>query len=91
MKVKDLLTNESKWTKGAYSRNREGEVTDVLDSGHSVCWCLRGAIDLCYFGDERAQVRSKVRMYIDGEIEPWNDSFKTTFQDVKKLIDELDI
>ena len=60
MKVKDLLTDESKWTKGAYSRDAEGETTDLLDRG-AVCWCLRGAIDLCYNGDERGVIRTSIQ------------------------------
>lgn len=91
MKVKELFSDESKWTKGAYSRDSRGETTDVLDYEHAVCWCLRGAIDLCYCGDKRDEVRSKVRNYIRNEIEPWNDSFTTTFADVRKLVEELDI
>lgn len=93
MKVKELLSDESKWTKGAYARNALGRQALVEDS-EAVCWCFEGAIMKCY-GDILSQViEDKILAKIslqNHSIITWNDDSERTFAEVKALVEELDI
>jgi len=88
MKIRELLTENSKWTRGAMARDDAG--VPVVESGSSaVCWCLVGAAWKCYPEfSERTGVIRKMSLKI-GAIGDWNDSHN--FTDVRKLIEELDI
>lgn len=48
MKVKELLSEETKWTKNHYAKNEEGEPVSSLFS-EACCWCLKGAVTKCYY------------------------------------------
>jgi len=95
MKVRDLLSDASKWTQQAYARLPDG--TDV-DWGHpdAVCWCLASAIRVC-FGEtvETWAVLEYVREHLNVAdqfaLAAWNDAPERTFADVKALVDRLDI
>lgn len=93
MKVKELYTDASKWTQRTYAADANGEcVSYHMDS--AVCFCLAGAIHRCYPEDneEKNTVYKKLNqrlhglMYID-----WNDEPGRTFEEVKALVEELDI
>lgn len=94
MKVKELLTDESKWTKGEFARTAEGMCCGSLSS-FAVRWCLDGAVDHCYRGNGDgviySEVREKVKKEIGGSVWDWNDNKERTFEDVKALIEKLDI
>ena len=47
MKAHELLSDCSKWTRGCYSRNRNGTPC-ASDSPHACQWCAMGAIIKCY-------------------------------------------
>ncbi len=101
MKVKELLTDASKWTQKAYKRdaNGDGECAEEL----AVCWCLEGALRHCYdhcynrydvgFVHSRARCHllnyCKIEHGVDHII--WNDLPTTAFEQVKALVNELDI
>lgn len=94
MKVKELLTDESKWTNTYAARNPNGEPCDSCSTS-AVCWCLYGATQKCYPRyDEWMPVVDKIRKYLkancDGcAIGTWNDNH--SFQDVLALVKQLDI
>lgn len=97
MKVRELLSDKSKWTKRAYARNAKGEKIESWNPD-AVCFCLKGAINRCYQDStEHALVADKVENAIarkDGfniGIACFNDRESTTFSDIKKLVEELDI
>ena len=87
-KVRELLIDESKWHKGNFAIDSEG--LEVSPNDKNACkWCLMGAIKKCYQGAEYVLVLNKVHRKINN-IFHWNDSF-AKFEDVKRLVDELDI
>lgn len=48
--VRALLSDPSRWTKGAFARDASGHNT-MPSAGNAVCWCLNGAVRKV-FGDE---------------------------------------
>jgi hypothetical protein len=112
MKIKELLTDESKWTQETLAKNENGERVSPTQSD-AVCWCLVGAIYKCYSPYEQPKIyfklSDKFKVYaklinkfninsiqidnrrIDNRIGIWNDQSTRTFDDVKRLVEELDI
>lgn len=97
MKVQDILTDESKWTRGTDARDADGESVDWA-SPKAVCWCLNGAIQAAYGRGGQAKVamvrdilKQRKKIKFSQGIGPWNDSSRTTFKQVQKLIKELDL
>lgn len=90
MKIKDLLTDESKWTKGADARSEHSNFV-MPESAFATCWCLRGLVYKCYEGEEAYSVICKINNKLDTAICVWNDAPERTFAEVKALVEELDI
>jgi hypothetical protein len=44
VKVRELLSDKSRWTQRTFARDSNGWSTDV-DSGNAVSWCLVGAME----------------------------------------------
>jgi hypothetical protein len=93
MKIKELLTDESKWTQNAGARDKE-KIPVPPKSEEAVCWCLFGAILKCYGEDK--EVYNRLDKYIlynltGMGIFSYNDNPKRTFKDIKALIEKLDI
>ncbi len=95
MKLKEYYTNESKWTQYTWFRNSESGAT--YHSEEAVCACLEGALSICYGGSEDYR---KIRALIEenipsafgmNQIAAWNDDEQRTFDDVKALVEKLDI
>lgn len=95
MKVRELLTDESKWTQKACARDAIGKVLTAIDRrsiGAAACWCTLGAMEVCYtkFTDWDS-VRDRIVKSVGMSVSTWNDAPERTFADVRKLIEELDI
>ena len=90
MKVKELLTDETKWTKRVFARTAGGFRVSPTNKD-ATCWCLLGAIERCYPGSQYCAIRDKVIGFLQYPISLWNDSPNRTFKDVKNLVTELDI
>lgn len=91
MKVKELLSDSSKWTQGSFAKDKFGEVTKI-DSKDATCWCLQGALQLCYGNYSiNPSIYDKVKSEINRSIPGWNDTPERTFEDVKQLVETLDI
>lgn len=93
MKVKELLSDENKWTKGAMARDIQGTAC-IYSSLFACCWCLHGAIDYCYPNkNERSSIFILVKRNLRGfrDIVSFNDNETIFFGDVKALVNELDI
>ena len=94
MKVKELLSDESKWTKGFHARKADGSATSV-ESKEAVSFCLVGAVLRCYpigYPIALKVIRKGIRrMKLRCSVYDWNDRKKRTFADVKNLVEELDI
>ncbi len=90
MKVRDLLTDESKWTKDTYARDKDGNAT-TPGASDAVCWCLVGALERCYIPtSEFGLVYERLARRTDGAAK-WNDASERTFPEVRALVEELDI
>lgn len=91
MKIRELYTDESKWTQYTEARNYEG---DEISLNHplAVSFCLIGAVWKCYpDAESRKKICDKITNKIDMSIDEWNDKEERTFAQVKALADELDI
>lgn len=97
MKVKELLSDESKWTRSAYARDSMGHSIPSTDPD-AKCWCLQGAINFCYQGKLHQQKEEAMiklgeviqQQYCTPSIFHFNDR-KATFEDIKKVLDIADI
>lgn len=90
MKVKELLSDKSKWTTQVFARNAVGEGVDIHDS-EACQHCLIGAIRFCYPDNgERHDIYVKVRKKVEpSTIIMFNDH--QGYEAVKALVTELDI
>jgi len=89
MKIRDLLSDITRWTKGASARNLEGE--SVLATEPCACYCVYGALVHCYGFTGAAAVYARIRERLGMSPVKWNDAPERTFAEVKALVDELDI
>lgn len=106
-KVKDILKTENNWTKGAYARTSKDAPQISPDNPEATCFCLKGAIirhcqttsdtnasewkrfhDTCH--KVRVYIIQNYKEYYDS-MESWNDAPERTFDEVKKLVEALDI
>ena len=89
MKVRELLSNATRWTKGTYAKNHLGN--NVLYTDEKACqWCLSGAIQKCY-PNNYGTITKKVEAQIGSDILNWNDKPQRFFQEVQSLVEVLDI
>lgn len=94
MKVKDLLTGPDKWTKGNFACDLDGHRANILTpAAHR--FCLIGAVYQCYGLKEAPLVRERIMDRLGkqtaGGVVGWNDDEARTFDDVRRLVEELDI
>jgi hypothetical protein len=90
MKVKDLLSSPEKWTQQAYAKTKHGIATSSSDPD-AFCFCLLGAVHKCYSIDEIGYINQKIQRNIEGAIAEWNDDPTRTFEEVKQLVESLNI
>jgi hypothetical protein len=100
MKVKDILSDESRWTQGAAARNKRGELCSVL-SPDATRFCILGAMARVYrskhamrecerrVADAIAAFGGRITYAI--EIGDWNDDPGRTFDDVRQVIEKADV
>jgi hypothetical protein len=93
MKAKDILTDESKWTRGTQARDRRGMPCDPR-SKRAVQFCLVGAIFRVYRGWEERHRAFDAIWHVIGPTKPieyWNDDPSRTFADVLEALEKADI
>lgn len=97
MKLKELFDDESKWTQLALARDKNKNVV-IFGSSSADCFCLFGGVMKCYpskFFNTQTRVISLIRGALNVEstlqITQWNDDPNRKFEEVKKLINDLDI
>lgn len=89
MKIQELLTDSTKWTQGEMSLAADGRIISS-SSDEAVCWCLLGAMIKCY--SKPLEVMVKVKEYLEVDnLAGWNDSPTRTFDDIRKLVTNLDL
>lgn len=86
MKPSELLSDESKWTRGVCARDAQGNEVDV-NSDKACSFCIVGALIVCF---PNFQQRHKIyNTILDSEaMETFNDDPKTTFVDIKDLLEK---
>jgi hypothetical protein len=90
--MRELLSNEKRWTQGAGARDEMGN-TVTPTSERAVSFCLMGAHWRCYphpTTEERA-TRAALRAALDDDVVDWNDSPGRNFGHVKALLERLNI
>ena len=91
MNIQTLLDSPEKWTRGWYARDAEGTAC-IAEDHKAACWCLLGAIRVCYPDfEERIAVECQVRQHIGPFVDVWNDAPNRTFEDIRELVETLDI
>ena len=93
MKIQELLSDETKWTQGADVRDKLNDPLGSIDDPEACKFCLFGAIYKCYSETKSLTIiidRVRTRLN-DYGISTWNDHPDRTFQDIQKLIKDLDI
>ncbi len=89
MKIRELLSDASKWTQHYLARKANGTPTSEQDP-YAVSWCLVGAVIVCY-PQASLSVYEQIEKKTGGEMIDWNNAPERTFEDVRKLVEELDI
>lgn len=94
MKIHELLDSPSKWTKGHYARDKDGENV-APRSVMACCWCLAGAVLKCYEFEARGEVSRKISDAVrerkgEGYVS-WNDDRATRYEEVFDLVKKLDV
>jgi hypothetical protein len=88
MKVHELLSDESKWTRKHFAVDSEGNPC-LADSSKASAWDVTGAITKCY-GQSISAVINRLNLVEKvGNISSWNDS--SDHPSVVSLLKELDI
>lgn len=94
--ARDLISDPSKWTKGAMARNKDGKLTSPTDE-ESVSYCAIGALVVCrpiepYFTTYHKAVRILNRIAKgrsgDKTIDRFNDSAHRQHWEILKVFDQ---
>lgn len=95
MKIHELLSDPSKWTKYMYAKDKNGDGIGSRDK-EAVCWCLTGAAMKCYLDGQSLdfhcyiEILNKIKIRIGGDhITTFNDN--STYEEVYNLVKELDV
>jgi len=90
MKVRELLSDETKWTRGALARNAQG-IRVAPDASDATAWCVIGALRRCY-GRDPTDAYDRLLQAVGYEsVLFWNDEPIRGFTEVKALVNALDI
>jgi len=88
MKMKEYMT-EANWVKGLFAGDANGDGCDIEDT-KAEKFCLIGAAFKCYPNDV-----GTIRCLLDKELGDiavsWNDAPGRTFEEVRALVEKLDI
>ena len=90
MKIKELYSDASKWTQGTFYKDKSGNKVNSKEDG--VSFCLIGAVDYCYvLHIEWFEIYNKIANKVGCPPTVYNDDKCRTFEEVKALVEELDI
>ncbi len=94
MKVKELLADPARWTRGMFARRADNE--PVASQSDEACkWCLLGAIRRCYVeGEEYARAHTQLKTAVikfsgQSRIGVFNDT--TTHENLMKVLEDADV
>lgn len=95
MKIKEFYSDSSRWTQRVLARDKNGHEVFFGDK-EAYSFCLLGVIAHCYDKDPR-KIERKITEKIKQISKPgttilsWSDDPERTFEEVKALVDELDV
>lgn len=90
MKIRELLSAPSRWIKRDLARDVDGNQVHPI-AAESVCWCLIGAVVRCYRESEQVAIIKKIQAGVGMFGSDWQDAPERTFEEVRQLVEELDI
>ena len=90
MTVRELLSNESKWTHGTFARNKDGIGTGSC-SPEACRWCVIGAINRVYGykSQEGNLAYAKIVSIVGPDVSHWNDH--ATWEEVDRVLTKAGI
>lgn len=90
MKIKELLSDKSKWTQKVNARDYKGFEVGALYE-EATCFCLSGALVKCYTFSQRREIADKLHQALPCNFVDWNDAPEREFEEVKALIEKLNV
>jgi len=90
MKLQELFTDPTTWCQRDFAQTSTG-ISIGPSNPEATCWCLAGGIMKCYPTEEYGIIRNTLSRRIGGPLLDWNDAPERTFEEVKALVEELDI
>lgn len=100
MTLQELFTDETKWTKGAYARDKQGHSVTTMNHT-AVSFCLNGGLCVCYSNpsssyDKLEQAIRRIQntlreMRLPTNLFVFNDNISTTFEDIKTVIQRANV
>lgn len=82
MKLKEWFTDSSKWCQGYACEVIKGKITKC---------CLAGAVGV-YYPSQSRDILNTIANYLEiKDVVVWNDDSNRTFDDIYKLVNDLDI
>ena len=102
--MKELLNKPSSWCQGPFAKDAEGNSVSVY-SEKAVCFCLQGALDVCYSESNRPEIGAKLnaeckKFERDVDIQEifqelyyigFNEHEDTTFEDIRLVLERADV
>jgi hypothetical protein len=93
VQLKELFSTPDKWTKRAFARDSEGDVTGILMSD-AACWCLFGGLVKVFDNmsamqnsPEKRFLEESIKKNFDLNITHLNDDPLTTFEIIHEVVD----
>lgn len=103
MKIYELFQNPKAFCKGYYALSSTGLNADHKFPVHpldcdAVAWCVQGAIDKCYPGNEANSIRNRLKEALASlwpqlrtSLQGFNDNPATTVEMVRELAIKADV
>lgn len=90
MKVIDVLSAPERWTQGANARDKDGTAVKH-SSAEATCFCLGSAIALAYPEAQWPIFQRIAARTGEPSTIVWNDEPGRTFEEVRRLVIDLDL
>lgn len=95
--LRQLFSSPKRWHKGDYGIGKSGKpicFSDEIVKSNPICLCLLGGLGYIYgnTGYNNHKIQEYIRKNYNHEYaEDFNDSKETTFEDIKKLVNDLNL
>lgn len=95
--LRQLFSSPKRWHKGDYGIGKSGKpicFNDKIVESNPTCLCLLGGLGYVYknMWHRNEEIREYIKYHHNQRyIEDFNDSSETTFEDIKKLVNDLNL